>query len=188
MLPGYVYFRYPAKLLVLTSLAVSLLAARGWDDAWRPATRGLHRGLLVLASVSAALLVGVLVGWSDIVPRLSTIEPDPLFGPFDADGAWRDVVTGLAQTFLVSLALLALALPAVRPPMEHAGRAGGAGYRFDRPGAGPGLAGALRAGPVLAVADRGCRAVAALSGALSGLPRRALAARGLAEHVIASIA
>jgi hypothetical protein len=30
-LPGYAYFRYPAKLLVLTAAALSLLAARGWD-------------------------------------------------------------------------------------------------------------------------------------------------------------
>ena len=124
VLPGYVYFRYPAKLLVLTSLAVSLLAARGWDHAWRPATLGLRRALVTLAIVSPLLLAGVLVAWPDIVPRLSTIEPDPLFGPFDADGAWRDVVAGLTQTSLVALTLLALTLPVVRRrwsmPAEYA--------------------------------------------------------------------
>ena len=114
VLPGYVYFRYPAKLLVLTSLAVSLLAARGWDDAWRLATRGLRRALIGLAVGSLLLLAIVLVAWPAIEPRLSTIEPDPLFGPFDADGAWRDVVAGLTQASLVALALFALALPAVR--------------------------------------------------------------------------
>ena len=33
VLPGYVYFRYPAKLLVIAALGLSMLAARGWDDA-----------------------------------------------------------------------------------------------------------------------------------------------------------
>lgn len=31
LLPGYLRFRYPAKLLVLAALAVSVLAAKGWD-------------------------------------------------------------------------------------------------------------------------------------------------------------
>ena len=31
LLPGYAQFRFPAKVFTLTTLALSLLAARGWD-------------------------------------------------------------------------------------------------------------------------------------------------------------
>jgi hypothetical protein len=35
LLPGYAYFRYPAKLLVVAAMGMSLLAARGWDAVFR---------------------------------------------------------------------------------------------------------------------------------------------------------
>lgn len=104
LLPGYVQFRYPAKLLVVTTLAMSVLAARGWDRAVAGRSRRPLRLLLAIAVVSLLGLVGAFAagpfwdGWMAAVPA------DPLFGPFDASGAWRDLASGFAQTALLCAA------------------------------------------------------------------------------------
>ena len=43
LLPGYVYFRYPAKLFVVAALGMSMLAAHGWDEAWQSPPLRLRR-------------------------------------------------------------------------------------------------------------------------------------------------
>ena len=114
LLPGYVYFRYPAKLLVVASLGLSLLAARGWDEAWHRSSPRLHRWL---AAVSIASLLGLFVfwiAWPAVLPTLQATPADPLFGPFDADGAWRDVTGALTHTAVVAVLLLALVWLAAR--------------------------------------------------------------------------
>ena len=72
LLPGYVYFRYPAKLLVIAALALSMLAVRGWDRALAGPSPGMRRGLLCLGGLS---LLGTLVmpflfgfGWAKAAP------------------------------------------------------------------------------------------------------------------------
>ena len=45
LLPGYVLFRYPAKLLIVASLALSLLGALGWDQACDAKATRMHRVL-----------------------------------------------------------------------------------------------------------------------------------------------
>ena len=103
VLPGYAYFRYPAKLLVLAALGFSVLAARGFDRAMAGPSKGLLRGLLALAVVSAAGVVGVLIvrpfwhGW------LSSVEPDMMFGPLDTAGAATDLLWAFGQTAVVCL-------------------------------------------------------------------------------------
>ena len=58
LLPGFEYFRYPAKLLVVAALALSVLAARGWDSTLNGQSERLRRWLLWLGglSVGAALV------------------------------------------------------------------------------------------------------------------------------------
>jgi len=105
--PGYVQFRYPAKLLVVASLAFSLLAAKGWDEATRVRSRGLITMLTAFASLSfiGLLTSFVVAGWFSG----REWKPDPVFGPFDVGGALWDIRLGLLQTFLVaSLALSVL--------------------------------------------------------------------------------
>ena len=46
LLPGYVQFRYPAKLLVIAAVALSVLSARGWDRALAGKSGRLQRVLL----------------------------------------------------------------------------------------------------------------------------------------------
>ncbi len=107
--PGFVNFRYPAKLLTLTSLAVALLAARGWDSAnEKRYARRVSRLLLALIGVSligglAALAIRPLwAQWMQAVPA------DSLFGPFQAEASWWDLFTAFAQTTCVATALWAV--------------------------------------------------------------------------------
>jgi len=101
MLPGYVYFRYPAKLLVVAAVGSSALAAFGWD---RLAGRSSPRvgralaALAVLSLVGAAAAVAVRPWWAG---WLAAGKPDVLFGPLDADGALGDLTFGLLQTAAV---------------------------------------------------------------------------------------
>ncbi|MBI3836316.1 MAG: YfhO family protein [Planctomycetia bacterium] len=108
LLPGYIYFRYPAKLLVLAALGLSMLAARGWDEIFQRPNIALHRVLLGLVALSLIGLGVVLVFWPTLSVMLDRMPADPLFGPFDAAGAWRDIAGGLVQTAVLSAIFLAL--------------------------------------------------------------------------------
>jgi hypothetical protein len=98
VLPGYAYFRYPAKLLVVAALGLSLLAARGFDRVFTQPSVRFRRGLLWLGGLSLCGAAAVLAirpfwdGW------LSGVAPDPLFGPLDTSGAANDLLAAFLQT------------------------------------------------------------------------------------------
>ncbi|MFO7902465.1 MAG: hypothetical protein R6U98_07385 [Pirellulaceae bacterium] len=104
LLPGYGYFRYPAKLWVVTSLAVSLLAGLGLERSLT-ADRGRIRrvlGAVGTASLVAGVVFAILgVWWSK---WFAEVAPDDLFGPLDSRGAWRGCLLACART--VSLCAL----------------------------------------------------------------------------------
>jgi len=98
LLPGFEYFRYPAKLLVIAALALSVLSARGWDSTFAGRSDRLRRWLLWVGglSVGAALVaLAIRPFWSD---WLAGAEPDALFGPLDTPGAFCDLLAALVQT------------------------------------------------------------------------------------------
>jgi hypothetical protein len=101
LLPGYALFRYPAKLLVMATLALSLLAALGWDRAWSERAGRMRRSMagLGVASLLAAGLV--LAACWPIRKLLQYVPPDRLFGPLDVTGAWIDLLTALVHTAVV---------------------------------------------------------------------------------------
>jgi hypothetical protein len=101
LLPGYIQFRYPAKLLAVAALGLALLAALGWDHVLRDHPRRVRRALLV---VGAASLLGALValairpfwnGW------FAQAEPNPFFGPLDASGAANDLLQSFVHAAIV---------------------------------------------------------------------------------------
>lgn len=106
LLPGYVSFRYPAKWLTVAALALSLLAAQGWDAVFAGQSLRARRVTLALLLLS---LAGLAV-WAAIRPYwngwMQSVPPDALLGPLDADGAAR----GLLFAFLHTMALAALLL------------------------------------------------------------------------------
>ena len=115
-LPGYVSFRYPAKLLVVAALAASQLAARGWDLSVASPAESLSRRLKQLAIASIVVLLGCWAGFSwlnrelkqqtaagqEIARRLEA-QSDQALGPFDLPGAEQDVKLALLQTVIVCL-------------------------------------------------------------------------------------
>ncbi len=98
LLPGYTYFRYPAKLLVVAALGLSLLAARGFDRTLSEPSVRFRRGLLWLGGLSLAGAIGALAirpvwaGW------LCGVQPDALFGPLDTTAAANDLLAAFLQT------------------------------------------------------------------------------------------
>ena len=101
VLPGYAYFRYPAKLLVIAALGLAQLAALALDRLREREPRILRRATLgfVLCSV-AAYLTSLAIGpaWSEWTGH---VPPDPVYGPFDAVGS----LIGLRASFLHSVLL-----------------------------------------------------------------------------------
>jgi len=98
LLPGYIYFRYPAKLLVIAALGLSMLAVRGWDRAFDGPSSRVRHGLLWLGGVS---LLGAIVALAVFPFRhawLGNVEPDVLFGPLDEAAACRDLLFAFLQT------------------------------------------------------------------------------------------
>ncbi len=110
LLPGYGQFRYPAKLLSVAALGLSILAAKGFDD-WFSRRRPLkRRSLAVLAGIG---IVGGLAWWalkSQFLAAAEAVPADPVFGPLDANGAWGDTLSAFVHLALAALAL-ALILP-----------------------------------------------------------------------------
>ncbi len=102
LLPGYVQFRYPAKLMVLASLGISLLAALGWDALCRGERRRALPIIGILAALSAGLLATLELARLTLLAWLAAAPAEFPFGPFDGEGALRDVAFSLAQTALVA--------------------------------------------------------------------------------------
>ncbi len=106
LLPGYGYFRYPAKLLVVASLCGSLLAAHGWDELF---SKGSQR-LQVPAGWALGLSVLVMVAYRIVYPRwvewVATAPADPIFGPLEATTAGHALLGGLVHTTIVGAALI----------------------------------------------------------------------------------
>jgi hypothetical protein len=101
LLPGYAYFRYPAKLLVVAALGLSVLAARGFDRVFGGDAKRFRRRILCLGALSAGGAVAALAvrpwwaGW------MAMADPDVLFGPLDATGAANDLLAAFVQTMVL---------------------------------------------------------------------------------------
>jgi hypothetical protein len=114
-LPGYIQFRYPSKLFVLASLALSMLAARGWSLAWRPRRRFII-WLAAVPALSALAGGAALSGWTYFRQHVRNTEKDDWFGPFDWSGAWTDLGDGLLHGAILALALMVVWWVGIRWP------------------------------------------------------------------------
>ena len=108
VLPGYVKFRFPAKLWILFTLATSLLAA--WQmqkllggQRHRPARR-----LIMLAGTGTAGLLLLLLLRPWLLDMLGQGSSDYLLGPLQVDAAWRGILRAFVHGTLLALLLLAL--------------------------------------------------------------------------------
>ncbi len=102
LLPTYTQFRYPAKLLVLAALGLSLLAAIGWDQMMKSNdSRRLRRLLLVVAGMSAVGFVAAFTVRPLLGSWLCGTQTSSLLGPFDFDASFRSLIFGILQTAIV---------------------------------------------------------------------------------------
>ena len=101
LLPTYVYFRYPAKLLTIVSLGLSQLAACSFDTLLTRRQPRLSVALVILGGGSGTL---AFVLWCIGPALFSGIKhTDASLGPFDVFGAYHDVLFALIQTASVAL-------------------------------------------------------------------------------------
>ncbi len=104
-LPKYFAFRYPAKLFVIASLCISLLAGVQLRSHRRLLTGKLTTVFVALTALALAVVALRLTGgW------LQNVAPDVLFGPLDAAGCRFDLMLAFGQALVV----LGLAMLAVR--------------------------------------------------------------------------
>jgi hypothetical protein len=103
LLPTYVYFRYPAKLLVIAVCALCALSAPALDR-WleRPHEKLIQR-LHYWTWFSGIIAFLVWIASAYIVQR--AFAASSLMGPFDARGACLDAIGGLLQSAAVAWCL-----------------------------------------------------------------------------------
>ncbi len=102
LLPGYILFRYPAKLWVIAALGISQLAALGWDASVRKRMSPLKWPLVVIGVLSGLGFVFLLTAPVDWEQLLRSVPGDSLFGPFDVAGARSDVLHSLGHAMLLA--------------------------------------------------------------------------------------
>jgi hypothetical protein len=116
ILPGFRQFRFPAKLFTFASLGLAALAGLGWDAVGRGGSRRVAVVTAVLLGMSLLLLVGVKVFEPSIRAALQTGTIVSIYGPFDAEGAYKALVGGLIQgSIVLALGLAAIRLVSSRP-------------------------------------------------------------------------
>jgi len=106
-LPGYAYFRFPAKLMPIAALAGSMLAGVGLQRSFmrREAWLAGCLGLLSVGSLSCAL--GCWLAGSRILSGLTA--RDPALGPFDAAGARMEIILAFTHTAVIAAVIGILA-------------------------------------------------------------------------------
>ena len=105
LLPGYVYFRYPAKLLTGAAVALSMLTAVGWDHVFAEPSPRFQRVVLGLGWVSLTGALAAVVLWWFAPIVFQHVAPNIMFGPLDSYGAAADIFAAFAQTAAVAFLL-----------------------------------------------------------------------------------
>ncbi|WZO97419.1 hypothetical protein EP7_004452 [Isosphaeraceae bacterium EP7] len=125
--PGFHTFRYPAKLLTFTVLALAILAGAGWDRviADQEAARRLRRRALALSGIGLAAILAITLARGPFVGWLTASAAEPAsgsqLGPLNVQGAFQNARMAFVHSagVLACLALLA-ALASRRPRLAGA--------------------------------------------------------------------
>ncbi len=102
LLPGYIYFRYPAKLLTLAAIALSMLTAIGWDRVFQGVNARFRQMILALAWASSAGTLAAAGIWWFAPTVFRYVAPNIMFGPLDFCGAATDIFSAFAQTAVMA--------------------------------------------------------------------------------------
>jgi hypothetical protein len=122
VLPGFRLFRFPFKLLALTSLGLSALAGLGWDLLAAASFRRRVIAVLVALLALSVLSGSVVAGLHDRLAGVIASSPRSahgVYGPFDAKGAVGELLRGVghgAAALALSLLIIGWALPVREEP------------------------------------------------------------------------
>jgi hypothetical protein len=122
-LPGFSSFRFPAKFLVFTALAVSGLAGAGWDRLVGGGTRRVESLAAAFLTASLLALVAAWLGGAWLRPWLQDRAGSSLsvYGPLDVEGAVSDLRGALTHASLgLAVAMVVAASAARRPRLAGA--------------------------------------------------------------------
>jgi len=106
--PGYAYFRYPAKLLVIASLGLSVLAANGFDRLFTTKHEWLRRVVVGLSCVSLVAMLATYAITSPWTRWMDAAPKDGLFGPIDASGSLADLRITFLHTAVLGVLIWSL--------------------------------------------------------------------------------
>lgn len=106
LFPGFRTFRYPAKLLTFSSLALGLLAGLGWDHRNTPAARRRLRVLIPLVAIVS--VIGLVSEFAVFEQAKAWMSRHPaarssIYGPLQTDAALRDTAIALIQSLVVAV-------------------------------------------------------------------------------------
>ncbi len=100
LLPGFVSFRYPAKLFVVATLGASLLAGHQLSRLNRERSKSV-RVWAAVALVASVLMLGATF-FHEVRGFALGIRADSTFGPFDLAGSFKDLRIAFAHASIVS--------------------------------------------------------------------------------------
>ena len=104
-LPKYCLFRYPAKLMVVGCLALSVLAGVQLKP------RNIKRlAWLSSATIAIGILGLVILLLPQTVSWLKTCQTTTLFGPFQFERSWYTILFGLLSTIACCMLVVALSV------------------------------------------------------------------------------
>lgn len=101
LLPGYIQFRYPAKLMIVAALMFSCLAGYAWKCIESGNSLRPDRWFAIFAGFTVLVLVGSWVAYPEWRQWVETAPPDAVFGPLLIDAAWVDVQSSLWQVIVM---------------------------------------------------------------------------------------
>ncbi|MFT5300253.1 MAG: hypothetical protein ACI87E_000508 [Mariniblastus sp.] len=96
VLPKYFAFRYPAKLFVIASLGISLLAST------QLRMGKLKRAHWLMVGIVATTMIGTLIVRFGFEQSMHSLPADRIYGPFDSTGAIGAVYLAAMQTIVVA--------------------------------------------------------------------------------------
>lgn len=117
VIPGFRSFRYPSKILVLTTAGLALLAGLGLDRLCKRQMVWLMKVCSLIAVSSGVALISLWLLYHRLTEWLASRSDVNSFGPMDGDVAWMSIASSFAQLAAVSgvaAALLWFALRSVR--------------------------------------------------------------------------
>jgi hypothetical protein len=124
LLPGFLSFRYPAKLTILCTAALAALAGLGWDRMVDRHAGRLCRWAAICCGISLSMLALAFLLQRPAIDWLKTrATPDLAFGPPNIALAWTETERALAHGTIALAALLAIGAVARKRPGIAAGLA-----------------------------------------------------------------